>query len=157
MSKNYKNIKDCITDNIEIDGSTGCWEWMASKSKSGYGKKKLNYIDWRAHRLAWTLWRGEIPEGLLVCHSCDNPGCVNPEHLWLGSHKDNAEDRAAKGRSRTPRGLDHWRGVLSDENIVVLRRLWATKMFTQKVLAKHYGVSQAHISAVINNKERVVQ
>ena len=74
-----------------------CWEWSAAKDNWGYG---LFYGDsfTRAHRMAWVLTNGPIPEGLCVLHACDNPPCCNPAHLWLGTHLDNARDRENKGR-----------------------------------------------------------
>lgn len=73
----------------------GCWEWSRGRSKDGYGIG-TNKIG--AHRLSWILHFDSIPEGLYVCHECDNPPCVNPSHLWLGTHKQNMEDKTSKGR-----------------------------------------------------------
>lgn len=103
---------------------TGCWLWLASLTGAGYGQFWLNGRREGAHRVAWELTYGPIPDGLLVCHDCpdgDNPRCVNPAHLFLGTTKDNADDMVAKGRGatgdkaparrfpeRVPRGDDHW-------------------------------------------------
>jgi hypothetical protein len=82
----------------KVDG--GCWLWMAHRNPWGYGR--FHYTRNKpilAHRAAWRIFRGEIPPGLLVCHSCDNPACVKPDHLWLGTNLDNQRDSKRKGRN----------------------------------------------------------
>lgn len=76
-----------------------CWRWAGgTKTPKGYGMLDVNYKKIYAHRVSYMIHFGEIPEGLLVCHKCDNPGCVNPSHLWLGTHTDNLKDASVKGR-----------------------------------------------------------
>lgn len=79
-------------------GDTSCWTWQGGKHRRGYGHAHAMGRQWQAHRLAWTLFRGPIPAGSCVCHACDNPPCVNPSHLFLGSHGDNMQDAVVKGR-----------------------------------------------------------
>lgn len=76
----------------------GCWYWTGSPNGSGYGSLEINYKSERAHRLSFKLFKGHIPEGLHVCHTCDNRICVNPDHLWLGTRQDNMDDMRRKGR-----------------------------------------------------------
>lgn len=78
--------------------SKGCWEWKGATSVDGYGKFK-SFGEQLAHRVSWVLHRGNIPDGKCVLHKCDNPPCVNPEHLFIGTKDDNNKDRALKGRT----------------------------------------------------------
>lgn len=78
----------------------GCWEWFGGASADGYGRFTHKGRKLLAHRVSWEVHSGSIPRGMLVLHRCDNPPCVNPSHLFLGTHKDNAQDRERKGRRR---------------------------------------------------------
>ncbi len=83
-----------------INEVTDCWEWTAALNNIGYGMFRWTSNKMRtAHRVSYELFNGPIPIGLAVCHSCDNPKCVNPAHLWAGTLKQNAEDMVAKGRN----------------------------------------------------------
>jgi hypothetical protein len=89
----------------KINDLTGCLEWTAGKDRSGYGRLWYNKQNSTAHTVAFQAWVGDIPEGMQVLHSCDNPGCIHPEHLWLGTHDDNMADKAKKHRY-PPKGPD---------------------------------------------------
>jgi hypothetical protein len=84
---------------LQVDKSADCWEWVGSKIPQGYGHIHHNHADIYAHRASWIIYYGEIPNGLCVLHRCDNPSCVNPEHLFIGTIADNMHDRDAKGRN----------------------------------------------------------
>lgn len=91
----------------KIEKTSSCWVWKAGlRGKSGYGAFKLNGKTVDAHRLSYELHKGEIPNGMYVCHTCDNRQCVNPEHLFLGSPKDNWQDGFDKGRINLMGGID---------------------------------------------------
>lgn len=128
----------------------GCWEWMGNRSPFGYGwfympapyRRQMN-----AHRAAWLLLRGDIQDGLVVCHKCDNPPCVNPDHLFLGTQRDNITDMRRKGRQSDPphpRHERHPNGKLSlaDKQEIVAAR---ARGIPGKELAARYGVTQYHI------------
>lgn len=90
----------------KVNKTKGCWYWLGKPSRNGYGNFKLNYKQWIAHRLSWFIHYGD-PGEKFVCHKCDNPLCVRPDHLFLGTHQDNMDDMYAKGRGRKASGKDH--------------------------------------------------
>jgi hypothetical protein len=114
-----------------------CWEWLGSKTDRGYGRINIEKVTYRAHRLAMLLAGKELPESSLACHRCDNPGCVNPAHLFAGSSADNINDCIAKGRWPSRVGEASPRALLSEAVVREIRR--STEPHT--VLARKLGVS----------------
>ena len=97
---------------VDVQGPDDCWLWKQSTDRHGYGQTGHDGLHWSAHRLAWQLSNGPIPDGLFVLHHCDNPPCCNPAHLFLGTQADNMADMVSKGRAN----LDNGRGKpLSEE------------------------------------------
>lgn len=130
-----------------------CWEWRGYVHPTGYGQigydhKKGNVIH--THRAAWIVTHGEIEDGLWVLHKCDNRLCCNPDHLWLGTPKDNTQDMMSKGRRRKAvqvvRGVDVRQAKLTDETVRAMR---AEPPMTFKALGAKYGVSAATANKVI--------
>ena len=93
-----KTIDQKLWDRCE-KVENGCWEWSGSRNPAGYGTIGVHRSSRLAHRVAWEETNGPIPDGLFVLHSCDNPCCINPAHLWIGNHDDNMKDMIKKGRS----------------------------------------------------------
>ncbi len=128
----------------EVDQS-GCWLWRASSCfADGYGHFSYGKGT-RAHRAAWLLWKGEIPDGLFVCHKCDVRNCVNPDHLFLGTCKDNIMDCVSKGRLKGRQNA----AKLKPEDIPRIRNLRATGM-TQREIGTIFNVRQSTIHLILN-------
>lgn len=124
-----------------------CWLWTGSL-RGGYGALTIDGVTHRAHRLSYTLHKGEIPEGMLVCHTCDIRLCINPEHLFLGSYKDNSDDKVAKGRQA--RGETGGRTKLTEDAVRHIRKLAATCSY-QKI-ANSFGVHKSSITDILNDR-----
>ena len=99
MSMNA-SIKERLLNNIELITESGCWIWMGYVTKWGYGTISVDYKKKCTHRMAYQEMIGEIPKGMLVCHTCDVPSCINPNHLFVGTHQDNMDDMTKKGRGK---------------------------------------------------------
>lgn len=148
-----------VLDNAHVDRfwdkvnkvEDSCWEWTGSKRRK-YGRVSVYRKSFSAHRVAYFLNEGVDPKGEIVMHKCDNPICVNPEHLSLGSNKDNTDDMMSKNRGTKQfrSGENHRMSKLTNENILDIRE--KSGKFTQKEIAKIYSVDQALISRIINNK-----
>lgn len=91
-------MREHFLSKVMPEPNTGCWIWLAHCYKNGYGQFHIKRHPHLAHRISYTLFRGEIPGGMFVCHQCDMPQCVNPEHLFLGTHEENMDDARKKGR-----------------------------------------------------------
>ncbi len=146
---NFKTPKR-FWSKVDVGKVDECWEWKAGKKGRGYGMFGINYEMWYAHRVAWILTFGPIPEGLLCCHHCDNPGCCNPYHLFLGTIRDNNVDSFRKGR--TARGEKQGGSKLTEEDVLEIRRLYKAKERNQQDLADKFGVSHVTISRIVRRK-----
>ena len=127
----------------------GCWTWLASRSRAGYGYFRVNGRTRNAHRVAYELANGEIPDGMVVRHDCDNPACVNPSHLRLGTMKDNTADMMSRGRDDhgVTRGEDNAKHVLRNIDVSIMRYLRECGVKLAH-LAPLFGVSQARVSQI---------
>jgi hypothetical protein len=126
----------------------GCWEWTRFINPWGYGQAWNGKRIEGAHRIAWRLVNGEIPDGLLVCHRCDNPKCVRPGHLFLGTDADNYNDMARKGRRGAARGEQCPTRKLSNDGVREIRRLAAAKQSVSSI-ARAFGVSRTVVQGVV--------
>jgi len=146
------NIPSDIWKRIDKRSEDECWEWKGAVSTNGYGAMSINCKDDSTHRIVYCEIFGTIPEGLFVLHHCDNPSCCNPNHLFLGTPKDNMKDRNQKGRGNVPRGEEHYRSKLIKEQVLEIRKLYITNEYTQTKLGKMFGVAPSNISNIINRK-----
>lgn len=135
----------------KVKKSNGCWEWMAFKQRTGYGRFTVNKISRYAPRVSYELFRGPIPDGLFVCHSCDNPSCVNPGHLWLGTTKDNALDKIRKGRHQRCDGEFNGQAIYRWDLVREIRKLHSDGI-RQNELMRRYGIKKGTIWAIVNGK-----
>lgn len=139
---------------VNIGNVAECWEWRASCSRDGYGQLQVGGRKGRrvsAHRLSWELHNGKIPDGLHVCHKCDNKLCVNPAHLFLGTNADNMLDWKKKGLS--PKGEKNPMSKLTEDVVREIRRL-SESGWTQRDLIEKFGVSQSSVSNIIHRKNQ---
>lgn len=139
-----------------------CWQWEGANDTCGYGNVTINGRNKKAHRVAWESVNGQIPEGMYICHRCDNPGCVNPTHLFIGTQKDNMRDMKNKGRrkgiipnwktSPVKTGEKNANAKLSYKKAEEIRSLYNSGDKTMVLLASMYGVNRNLISKVVRGK-----
>ncbi len=141
--KHISELPQYLEQRIERITESGCWIWMAKGLlRGGYGPANFNWKSYQAHRLSWMAYRGEIPDGLHVCHHCDVRLCINPYHLFLGTHDDNMADKVAKNRQA--RGVANGMAILTPEIASAIRAANGT----QTAIATEYGICQQTVSAI---------
>lgn len=138
--KHGLSIKERLLRNVTKNPDTGCWTWRLTLHHTGYADINIQGRKQRAHRVAYEEFIGAIPNGLFVCHSCDNRACCNPEHLWLGTTSDNMQDMAFKGRTG--------KGKKSNLPEETLKEILAAEG-TQKELATRFGLTQSYVSHLL--------
>jgi len=142
---------DTVEDfQARIRRTTGCWFWLGSVTTHGYGRCRINSRHQAAHRLAYELAYGSIPEGMSVCHRCDNRRCVRPDHLFLGTTADNLHDMVVKGRSS--HGERNGHAVLTSQVVLEIRARYASGAGLQRELAVAFGISQLTVSNIVTRK-----
>lgn len=141
------------------DPLNGCWGWRGNKNQAGYGQFRIGRKGrvMSAHRVSWEIHNGPIPEGLIVMHRCDNPSCVNPAHLFVGTHKDNMRDAAKKGRLSAPHAKPHRPHTrvrkLTDDQVRSIRRddrpVWQIAAEHDVVETTIYGIRSGRRKALV--------
>lgn len=143
-----KPLQERLLEKVQKNPITGCWNWVGNRNDYGYGLLWRDRRSRRAHRIAFELFNGPVSDDEVVCHRCDNPRCVNPEHLFKGMVFDNNQDTARKGRHRM--GLEHHAAKLSDDDV---RAILASSNRVGD-LARIYGVHQSTISKLRSGARR---
>lgn len=127
----------------KVAKTESCWLWTGGKSGRGYGAF-CSPDEKKAHRFSYSRYVGQIPQGLSVCHRCDNPACVNPDHLFVGTHTDNMKDKMSKGRGNHLVGTKHPRSKLTESQVLAIR----ADNRRQVEIAESYGIKQAQVSEI---------
>ncbi len=140
-------LKDRFYEKIEKQNN-GCWYWKGGQDKRGYGNIWLNGKPEGVHRASYLIHKGEVPKGLCVCHSCDTPKCVNPDHLFLGTSKENRADMFKKGRQNIPFGDNHAYAKLTAWDIPIIRDTYKAG-FLMREIGGYFGVNKNTVRDVI--------
>jgi hypothetical protein len=127
-----------------VNKTQGCWLWTAGRDPAGYGNFAMHGVSYKAHRFSWMLQYGEPPSGMYICHRCDNPGCVNPQHLFCGTNSENQLDAVRKLRKRV--GEMHHMAKLTGPEVREIKRL--LDLVSQERLAARYGVARSTIAHI---------
>lgn len=132
---------------------TGCWIWTGHTGipPNDYGRIKVKGKNRIASRIAYMIFKKEIPHGMSVCHLCDTPSCVNPDHLFLGTHADNMRDSVVKGRNPKA-GSKNGQAKLSEQDVIKIRHIYNTQRISQRDLAKKFNVSGPTVNLIVNNR-----
>lgn len=131
---------------VAVGDPSECWEWLAGENGRGYGSFRIREKMCQAHRVAWHLTFGPIPEGLCVLHKCDNRGCCNPYHLFLGTVADNSADALRKGRIARGEGASN--AKLTEDDVLDIRELYTTGEWTLDELAEEFDVGHSAVSRI---------
>lgn len=161
-----RTLHERFFEKVERRGPDECWPWRRARDRHGYGQFQLAGRMEQAHRVAWTLLRGPIPDGQHVLHRCDTPPCVNPDHLFLGSQGDNVRDMTAKGRQargdrhwmrlhpeRVARGEQNGSAKLTADSVRAIRERYAAGGLSLRRLAHTYGVSHTTIGEIVRGEK----
>jgi hypothetical protein len=150
-----KDVKRFWGKVSKTNNSNECWNWIGGHQSQGYGMVWMGIKMNLSHRIAYELTFGKTPDGLDVLHTCDNPSCCNPSHLFLGTHLDNMIDKQQKKRCNSPRGQENGRCKLTDVQVDEIRQLYSTGNESQYTLGKKFGVDPSHIFRLVNYKQRL--
>lgn len=133
----------------KVDDSGECWIWTGRLTKKGYGALGAGATYWLAHRLSYLLHNGDLPDGAFICHTCDNPPCCNPAHLYAGDAQTNATDASVRGRIVAHRGEEAGSARLTEAQVSEIRSDYAAGRLNQYELARKYGTCQSQVSNIV--------
>ena len=157
MKQNHADLSEYMAERSIPEPNSGCVLWCLAVNKKGYGVIGARRQSRLAHRLAYELRHGEVPAGHFVCHRCDVPACINPDHLFLGTPADNSRDMASKGRASRLQGEHHPHRKLSNEQVAAIRAEYShgDKNNSTPALAKKYGVSHFTVWEIVKRRRWV--
>lgn len=141
-----QTVEERFWEKVDKCGPDECWKWAGGRDKDGYGRFFWDYRMRVAHRFSYELHYGPIQHRKIICHHCDNPSCVNPKHLFVGSYQENSQDMVDKKRSA--KGEYHGMSKLTRENVIKIRKQYISGE-TQTAIAKELGISQTTVSRAI--------
>lgn len=140
-----RDVMERLREKYVVDKATGCWNWTGKLMWHGYGRMEIDENQMYAHRASWFIHHGEIPDGLFVCHHCDNKKCVNPEHLYLGTAQQNMNDAVA--RNRFPLGTKRKNTKLTEDQVVEIK-IAIKRGDRDSEIARAYGRSDETIRGI---------
>lgn len=146
----HDTVEDRFLRLVAADAETGCWNWTGNINCNGYGRLQYNGNRVLAHRVSYQIYKGTLPAELVVCHTCDNPKFVNPKHLFAGTQTDNMGDCSRKRRHTFGEKTKH--AVLTNDDVLTIRKLYDSCQKSQQDLADEYGVSRGHIGLITQRK-----
>ena len=153
MKDKHDDIKDRLNRGVShVDPESGCWIWRNPTNRDR-GQIRVDGRTQLACRVTWKAYRGPIPRGKHVLHSCDNPRCVNPAHLWVGSHRDNMADKKAKGRAHRLPGQKHPMAKLTNKQAREIYALARMGGITQREIGEKYGVTNCTVSNIVRGTQ----
>lgn len=133
---------------------SNCWSWGGSINTRGYGQMSIKRKQPGAHRVCWIIHHGQLPKEFIVMHRCDNPACVNPDHLFIGTQAQNMTDKAKKKRGNAPSGELNGKTKLSISQVDIIRTIYNTGVFTRKELAERFSISKSHLQRIVSLHSR---
>lgn len=145
----FEPVTTRFLNSVQIGTVSECWRWVGPIDSEGYGRINTGKTE-KAHRFSYLAFHGKIDPSKIVCHKCDNPPCVNPHHLFLGTHADNNMDCISKGRAKHSYGEGHYLAKLTSKDVLMIKKLLATR--SKRSIAKQFGVSDKSISNIGNNR-----
>lgn len=149
-----KSLEVRFWEKVKIASYDDCWEWTAAKSPDGYGCFRVNGVLRHSTHVAYELaWGIPFPKSMHACHACDNPSCVNPLHIWIGTNDDNIRDKIAKNRQPRLKGETNGQSKLTEGQVQQILDRYEREKITQLALAQEYGISRQQMNRIVNRKK----